>query len=85
MCRAKAPAVLVDDGALAGAMTEEWYATDGKPTGRAIEFLDERAAGREFRSEEFGNSETVPPCRTCEIIVPMALCAQGKKSCTHEN
>ncbi len=76
--------LLMDDGAIPAAMTEEWYSSGGSKTQAPIEFIDARSGVREVKVEKFKPGQTVPPCRACEIIVPLLICDQGKDACEHK-
>ena len=80
----KALMLLLDDGALPAAMTERWHSSLGKPTQAPIRYIDNREAKREEKIEAFAHGSTVPPCGTCELIVPLLLCPGEKKECTHK-
>ncbi|MEM7435256.1 MAG: PAAR-like domain-containing protein [Myxococcota bacterium] len=73
--------LMMDDGAIAGAMTEEFFQSKGKPMGGRIKHIDLRSGVKEIAIEPFEAGDTVPPCRTCELIVPMMLCTNGKTKC----
>lgn len=76
--------LLIDDNALPAAMTEEWYHDQGRPTQSPIEYIDARGATRETKVERFADRDTTPPCKTCDIVVPMAICTQGATACNHQ-
>lgn len=82
--------LLVDDGALAKAMTEEYFSTNPEATMPAriahkVKTSHEGPATH-VRSEpnEFAVGDTVPPCASCVLILPMLLCTGGKTSCQHK-
>lgn len=77
----KALLALMDDGGLAKAMTEEYYSSVGGQTQAAIEHIDLRKGTRDPQIEKFNHGDTVPPCKTCEVIVPLLLCDDGKTKC----
>ncbi len=82
----KALLLLGEDGALPGAMTERWYSRSGSGTQSPIAFRQEQEGGDMIpRSEKFAHGATVPPCRTCELIVPLLLCPGEKKECAHKS
>ncbi len=75
--------LLLDDGAIPGAMTEEWFSSAGSTTAAPIQFIDARGGARELKLRKFKVGETVPPCGSCELIVPLLLCNQ-KVTCSHK-
>jgi hypothetical protein len=76
--------LLIDDGALPAALTEQWFHNRGGDTGSPVSYFDERGGPRRLTMGLFGPGETVPPCTTCQIILPFLLCIEGKTSCTHK-
>lgn len=83
-CAAQKTLLLVwEDKAWPGAVTEQWFHSEGSRTDAPIRFFDE-AAGQE-RERVFAHGETVPPCKTCVLIVPYMLCpGEGGDTCqTH--
>lgn len=77
--------LLLDDGALPGAMTERYFSSTRGKTQAPIRYIDNRAGAREEKVEKFKDESTVPPCGTCEIIVPLLLCPGDKKTCAHKS
>jgi hypothetical protein len=77
----KALLLLMDEGGLAAAMTEQWFSSGGSKTQAPIEFIDNRTGKREVKVEKFKPGDTVPPCKTCELIVPLLLCPGEKVKC----
>ncbi|MCY1034642.1 hypothetical protein OV207_24535 [Corallococcus sp. BB11-1] len=84
-CAAQKAIVLAwDNGAATGALTERWFHTEGGETMAPIQFLD--AKTNTVKTERFKSGETVPPCRTCELIVPVMLCPGDKEAqCLHQD
>ena len=76
--------LLMDDGALPAAMTEQWFSSQGRPTQAPIQFLDRRSDPPQVKVEHFAHGTTVPPCRSCEVIVPLLICDDGKDACNHK-
>ncbi len=76
--------LLLDDGGLPAAMTERLHSSQGKPTQAPIKYIDNREGKREEKVEAFAHGSTVPPCGTCELIVPLLLCPGEKEECTHK-
>ena len=76
--------LLINDNALPAAMTEEWYHDQGQPTQSPIEYIDAKGPTHETKAERFADRDTVPPCKTCDIVIPMALCTQGEAACNHQ-
>ena len=73
--------LLLIDGGLPGAMTEEYFNLSGRSTGAPIRYYDQKAGSVVAR--HFKPGETVPPCGTCEILLPLLICDGGKTSCDH--
>jgi hypothetical protein len=73
-----------DDGALSGAMTERWYSRAGAETQAPIAFRWALPDGT-FKDDasRFAHGESVPPCKTCVIVLPLLLCPGEKGQCTH--
>ncbi|HEX8705642.1 MAG TPA: PAAR-like domain-containing protein [Myxococcaceae bacterium] len=69
--------------AFPGALTEQYYHRKGKPTSATIRYLD--AVSGEVTTRVFDHGTTVPPCRTCELIIPLMLCpvADKEEPCQH--
>ncbi|MCX4242314.1 hypothetical protein [Paraliomyxa miuraensis] len=65
-------------------MTEQWFSSGGSKTQAAIQFVDARSGTREVKVEKFKPGQTVPPCRACELIVPLPVCNGGKDACEHK-
>lgn len=87
-CAAQKVIVFVwDNGAYPGALTEEWFHTKKAKTSAPIRFRDARTENVEVKVEAFGHGETVPPCRTCELILPVMLCPGDDKEaqCQHKD
>jgi hypothetical protein len=74
--------LLMDDGAICAAMTEQWFG--GGKTQATIAYVDARSGIREVKAEKFKPGQTVPPCRSCELIVPLLICKVGKNTCNHK-
>jgi hypothetical protein len=70
----------IDAGALAG----NWFSSKGRPTQAPIQFLDKRSDPPQVKVEHFTHGKTVPPCRSCEVIVPLLICDDGKDACSHK-
>jgi hypothetical protein len=75
--------LLMDDGALPKAMTEEWFSSGGSKTQAAVKYIDAQSGARVEKTEKFKPGTTVPPCGACEVLVPMLMCPGGKLACTH--
>lgn len=61
------------------ALTEKYYDSKGNSTAGAVEFRDEATMRVVVRT--FADGATVPPCRTCSVIVPMLMCMLKGKKC----
>jgi hypothetical protein len=80
----KAIVLALDGGAYPGGITEQFFHSKGKPTGAPIQFFDETEGHVVVRPFEHGT--TVPPCKTCELVVPLMLCPGGKEEqCQHKD
>jgi hypothetical protein len=73
--------LLMNDDAMPGALTEEWFDFHGNPTAGRGRYVDFSSGVREIAFESFESGQTVPPCRSCELIVPLMLCTDGKTKC----
>ena len=83
-CAAQGALLLVmQDGALPAAMTEQWFSSVGSKTQAAIEYIDNQAGLRQVKLEKFKPGQTVPPCKACELLVPLLICDGGKPTCEH--
>jgi uncharacterized Zn-binding protein involved in type VI secretion len=71
-------------GAYPGALTEQWFHSKGKAVSAIIYFID-ASTGEIVKDRYFSHGETVPPCRTCEAIIPLMLCPGEEKEaqCQH--
>jgi hypothetical protein len=76
--------LLMDDGALAGAMTEQWYSSRKSKTQAPIRYVDARGGTRAEVVGKFKHGDTVPPCGACELLVPLLRCAGDKTKCDHK-
>ena len=76
--------LLMEDGALPTAMTEQWFSGGGSKTQAAIEYIDNQAGLRQVKLEKFKPGQTVPPCTACELLVPLLICDGGKPTCEHK-
>jgi hypothetical protein len=74
----------LDKKALPGAMTERYYNNEGKSTKDKIlhDVIDPETKVRiRDVSRVFKSGETVPPCKTCELVVPVLICPEPKEQC----
>lgn len=76
--------LLMEDGALPAAMAEQWFSSGGSKTQAAIEYIDNQAGVRRAKLEKFRPGQTVPPCKACELLVPLLICDGGKPTCEHK-
>lgn len=70
-----------DRGAFPSALTEQWFHSRGKPTSAPIQYHD--GSANKPVANTFAHGKTVPPCRTCELIVPLLLCPGAQTQCEH--
>jgi hypothetical protein len=85
-CAAQQALVLtLDDGGLPSALTEEWYHPKKQKTRSPIRYIDATnpKGGWVVKDKEFEHGSTVPPCGTCEIILPLLLCSSEEDRCSH--
>ncbi|WNG20907.1 PAAR-like domain-containing protein [Cystobacter fuscus] len=76
--------LIMQDEAWPGKITERWFHKKGSGglTGGEIEFHDVKLGAKVQRKFEHG--ETVPPCTTCGILVPLMLCVERQRpKCRH--
>jgi len=71
--------LLLERDCLPVAMTEEWFSSQGSDMVGTIDFVDRRPEPR----NTFRNGESVPPCGTCVVLLPLVLCNEGKPECKH--
>jgi hypothetical protein len=63
-------------------LTERWFHSKGEPTGGVIQFRDRERATTVER--QFDHGKAVPPCKTCNLILPSMLCPEDKElKCHH--
>ncbi|RJS16107.1 hypothetical protein DRW03_31165, partial [Corallococcus sp. H22C18031201] len=81
----KVLALALAAGAYPGGLTEQFFHCKGKPTAAPIQFFDERKGQVVARPFEHGS--TVPPCDSCELIIPLLLCPGEEKeeTCQHKS
>ena len=83
-CAAQKVLLLVrEDGALPGAMTERWHSSRGTSTRARVAFVDVEGGERKPDAKNFEPGATVPPCKTCVILLPLLLCPGDELQCTH--
>jgi hypothetical protein len=77
----------LDNGGLPIAMTERWYHPEGQDVSRRIRYIDATSpTGQCIVADDFfAHGDTVPPCATCEVLVPLLLCFQEEDECDHPN
>ena len=85
-CAAQGALVLaIDHFCVPKAMSEKWCSPEGMPTAREYQFYN-RALGDSKRGEldarRFRHGESVPPCDTCNLLVPFLTCQEVNK-CQH--
>ncbi len=79
----KALVLLMEDEARPGGITEQWFHPQGKPTRGKIKFRD-RESGTVVAGP-FDHGKTVPPCGTCNLLLPMMLCpGEQETECQHK-
>ena len=78
--------LLMDDGGLSDAMSEKWYHFKQKGMGAPVEhykMTDTQGGMEKVTDRKFGHKESVPPCKTCQELLPLFLCTKGKPKCNH--
>jgi uncharacterized Zn-binding protein involved in type VI secretion len=73
------------DGAVPVSMSEKWFSTKGKSVVGAMQYDQVAADGsvlKDMTTKEFVPGSSVPPCRTCDLIVPYLICKE-EKLCHH--
>ena len=82
-CAAQGALVLaIDHGCVPEAMTEMWYSPtwssvpEGVPMDKPVQFYNENGykEGRIFKP-----GESVPPCETCNLLIPFFTCQEEKE------
>lgn len=77
--------LMLEDRALVSAMTERWFSAHGSKVKAKIEFVDLRENKKPYQEKgEFKVGDTVPPCKSCELIVPVLICTRGETACQHK-
>jgi hypothetical protein len=72
----------LEHGAYPAGLTEQWFHSEKQQTDGKIQFLD--AKSNTIVERVFAHGETVPPCGSCELILPVMLCPGDKKEqCQH--
>ncbi|HYO59402.1 PAAR-like domain-containing protein [Archangium sp.] len=65
-----------------GSLTERWFHSRKNPVDAKIKFRD--AVSGEEVEDYFGHGKTVPPCLTCNVIIPSILCPENQEmKCQH--
>ncbi|WAS91105.1 PAAR-like domain-containing protein [Nannocystis punicea] len=82
----KALLLLLDDGAIPNAMTEQYFSSAGTATSSKIAYayIDKSTGERVKSADFFKHGSSVPPCRTCELLVPFLICDRGQTACEHK-
>jgi hypothetical protein len=82
-CAAQKVLLLVrENGGLPAAMTERWYAS--QPVESPITYIKVHEDGtREPDAKRFEPGASVPPCKTCVILIPFLICPDGQAECNH--
>ncbi|MFP2957449.1 PAAR-like domain-containing protein [Myxococcus sp. 1LA] len=80
----KALVYCLEDNAYPGGITERWHHSAKQPVDAKIKFRDAES-GEEVEGQ-FGHGKTVPPCMTCNFLLPAMLCPEDKvQECQHTN
>lgn len=71
----------VGDGAYPEGITERSFSSAGKPLEGEIEFMNGEG---QVVVQQFPDGVSVPPCKTCVIMLPVILCPEDKEEqCSH--
>lgn len=65
--------IMQDNGRPAG-ITEQWFHRKEKPTAGEVRYYEDRGDRMELKRSPFDHGATIPPCDTCNLLVPMMLC-----------
>ncbi|QRK12597.1 DUF4150 domain-containing protein [Archangium violaceum] len=76
--------LVMQDGAHAGGITEQWFHNQGNPTVGLIKYHDRESGSPMVR--QFAHGETVPLCESCNLILPLLLCPndEERQKCQHK-
>jgi hypothetical protein len=64
----------LDSGARPAAMTEKWCNVDGRSTGPNRHVRRLPGGGERIERRYFEHGQSVPPCATCGLILPLLIC-----------
>lgn len=81
----KALVLALEDGSYVIGMTELWFHRAGGSTEGKVEYF--RVDQDKVDVASFAHGESVPPCASCNVILPLMLCPKGKnpeKRCQHK-
>lgn len=79
----KALVFAMGHGAQVTGLTERWFDSGGEPADGKIKFRD--SDGQELE-RQFAHGKSVPPCGSCNLILPMILCPEAQEvKCLHKN
>lgn len=84
-CAAQGALVLcLDSGGLPTAMSEKFFSPEpgGKTAASILYYDDTIGPTRELVARQFAHGDTVPPCLTCDLLVPLLLCFEADQDCT---
>jgi hypothetical protein len=73
----------IDSGALPKAMTERFYSKEEGTTTLPIvhDVVDKKGVRSRNVQRGFASGESVPPCKTCELVVPVLICPEPEYTC----
>ncbi len=72
----------LEDEASPGGITERWYHSGKQPVEAKIKFRDAKSG--EEAEAHFDHGKTVPPCLTCNFLLPAMICPEDKElECQH--
>lgn len=85
-CAAQGALLLaLSDGGVPVSMSEKWFSMADKPMQGIMQYDQVAADGsvlKDMTMKQFVPGASVPPCRTCDLLVPYLICP-GDRLCSH--
>lgn len=83
----KALVLALEHNCTPSAITEKWYSPGRKPTAKVSEKPPVKTSvvrhinieGRLDTDTDFGHGDSVPPCETCNLLLPFLICTKPKE------
>lgn len=64
-------------------MTERYYNYKGEKSAPIThDYIDKHGVRVKDHVRSFKSGEPVPPCKTCELILPFLICPEDKPKCS---